>query len=246
MNVYGYSQDYLEQEKVLNKYEAEKVIKYLQLQINEICDNFKSEFENLKQYKQANNEFNLVKSDFNVLKEFCQNNFQELEKTTHSIQMQLAQLQSQVRDEVLSQSSINTKFKEVQSRIDSFLKLLDEHHDNNSKSNDEWLKRIVNLEADVHQLTAVSNYLKQQRRELNQLFRKEISPIKNAKALFDKSRLQIYNQIKNVENKLELSCSFITNEIDNIKEPIQYQINDIKQEKDGILRELEKIYKHNR
>ncbi len=49
-----------------------------------------------------------------------------------------------------------------------------------------------------------------------------------------------------MESKLEMSCSYITNEIDSIKEPIQYQINDIKQEKEGILRELEKIYKHNR
>ena len=56
---------------ILNKYEAEKVIRYLQLQINEMCDEFRNEFEFLKHMRTQNTDLTVVKSDLNILKEYC-------------------------------------------------------------------------------------------------------------------------------------------------------------------------------
>ena len=55
----------------MNKYEAEKVIRYLQLQINEMCDEFRNEFEFLKHMRTQNTDLTGVKSDLNILKEYC-------------------------------------------------------------------------------------------------------------------------------------------------------------------------------
>ena len=46
------------------------------------------------------------------------------------------------------------KFREFNIRIDSILKTFDDNNERAFKINEERLKRIVNLEADVHYLRA--------------------------------------------------------------------------------------------
>lgn len=51
---------------------------------------------------------------------------------------------------MLTQNKINLKFREFNLRLDSILKTYDENSDKTVKINEERIKRIVNIEADVY------------------------------------------------------------------------------------------------
>eukprot|EP00347_Sterkiella_histriomuscorum_P006151 403353874 len=229
-NVHGFSDVYLQKQKVLEDYKPEKLFRYLQSQVN---DNFHYELKELGK-------------DHSLMKEIYSNQVKDQTLINQTLQHQLEGIDNLIENELLSQKKIEAKFKDFNVRIENLIKSFDADQQKIIRINEERLRRIVNLEADMHQLKAITTFLKSQKRQLNQYIRKEVEPIKEAKHKFDIGRLQISNDLSRLEQKLDVNCNFISNEIEHIKEPLQYQINDIKQEKDQILRELEKVYRNNR
>ncbi|CDW83971.1 UNKNOWN [Stylonychia lemnae] len=246
MNLYGFSKQFLDQQKVLQEYTADKVFRYHQLQINEVCDYIKKEVEKLKSNEKLMNFVNQFKSEFMSNKDQISSKIKHIEDSNNYLNGQVSQINNTIKNELLDQKKIHMRFKDFNIRLDNILTIFDENNDKSSKTHEDRLKRIVNLEADVHQLKSITNFLRSQKRELDMMIKNQVNPIKQAKYLYEESRNKLSSDISRLEQKLQSNTTFIANELENIKDPIQNQINDIKQEKNVIIRELKKVYRDNR
>jgi hypothetical protein len=245
LNQYGFGNSFFQkyQAQLKGKKGPKFLIRYLQVQINDMCSKMLESF----------NMAEIVRTDLSTTKEMLFDHISSMDDLTtkfSEISSNYAHMEedyqhvtkyyefSKMQHEEVLQYLYSTEkaVKSSEKEMKDFVKT------QNSEIEDKR-KRIVNLEADFRQLSLEIKLVKEQKQKYIEELTKKIDEIRKNDNSRDEKLDDVIREISNIDFKHSTQGEIFNNELQKIQKPIKDQMINMQKENEVLLRELGRTQK---